>query len=234
MTLRNAPLSRRNLLVGGLAASAFAGLSSPALVRAQAPRFTLMTLPYPESALDPVISATTVGIHHGRHHNAYVTGANNLLATDALRDQSIVDILKSAAINPNRAALFNNVGQIYNHDFYWNSLRPNGGGMPSGRIGDMIKSSFGDYAQFKQAFAASTIGQFASGWGWLCKEGDKLTIRRTGNADTPVYLQGVVPLLTIDVWEHAYYLDYQNRRADYVNAVIDKLLNWDFAEKNLG
>jgi Fe-Mn family superoxide dismutase len=112
-------------------------------------------------------------------------------------------------------------------------MRPNGGGMPSGKIGDLIKSSFGDYDKFKQAFATATIGQFASGWGWLCLEGEKLTVRRTGNADTPLYVQGVKPLLTIDVWEHAYYLDYQNRRADYVNAVIDKLLNWEFAEQNL-
>jgi Fe-Mn family superoxide dismutase len=212
--------NRRRFLASGLMIAA-GGLAMPRLSFGQAAPGPLsqIKLPYEDNALAPVISSDTMG--------------NAILANDDLKDKPIVEILRATAVNPNKAALFNNVGQTFNHNFYWQSMRPNGGGMPSGKIGDLIKSSFGDYDKFKQAFATATIGQFASGWGWLCLEGDKLTVRRTGNADTPLYVQGVKPLLTIDVWEHAYYLDYQNRRADYVNAVIDKLLNWEFAEQNL-
>lgn len=226
--------SRRRFLASGLMIAA-SGLAMPRLSFGQAAPGPLsqIKLPYEDNALAPVISSDTMGFHYGKHHIAYVNAGNALLANDDLKDKPIVEILRATSVNPNKAALFNNVGQTFNHNFYWQSLRPNGGGMPSGKIGDLIKSSFGDYDKFKQAFASTTIGQFASGWGWLCLEGDKLTVRRTGNADTPLYVAGVKPLLTIDVWEHAYYLDYQNRRADYVNAVIDKLLNWEFAEQNL-
>jgi Fe-Mn family superoxide dismutase len=230
------PSRRRFILtaaatVGVVAAS---GLAAPRLARAETAPFKLPPLPYPDTALQPVISANTLGYHYGKHHQAYLTALNTLLEKDDLKSQSLLDIIKSTAANPTKAPLFNNAAQFWNHTFYWNSMRANGGGEPKGRIGELIGKSFGDYDKFKTAFAANTIGQFASGWGWLCLEGDKLTLRRTPNADTPVYVQGVKPLLTIDVWEHAYYLDYQNRRADYVNAVIDKLLDWEFAEKNLG
>jgi Fe-Mn family superoxide dismutase len=181
-----------------------------------------------------VISANTIGFHYGKHHAGYVTNLNGLLANDDLKSQPLAEIIKATATNPTKAGLFNNAAQVWNHDFYWDSLAPKGGGKPSGKIMDMINASFGDYDKFKAAFASAAVGQFGSGWAWLCAEGDKLTIRRTPNADTPVYVAGVKPLLTIDVWEHAYYLDYQNRRADHVNAVIDKLLNWEFATKNLG
>jgi Fe-Mn family superoxide dismutase len=226
--------NRRRFLASGLMIAA-GGLAMPRLSFGQTAPGPLsqIKLPYEDNALAPVISSDTMGFHYGKHHLGYVNAGNALLANDDLKDKPIVDILRASAVNPNKAALFNNVGQTFNHNFYWQSMRPNGGGMPSGKIGDLIKSSFGDYDKFKQAFATATIGQFASGWGWLCLEGEKLTVRRTGNADTPLYVQGVKPLLTIDVWEHAYYLDYQNRRADYVNAVIDKLLNWEFAERNL-
>lgn len=223
---------RRQFLRG--AALVTAAFAMPHLARAQAAPFALKALPYKDDALAPVISANTVGFHYGKHHAGYVTNLNNLLATDDLKSQPLAEIIKTTATNPMKAGLFNNAAQVWNHDFYWDSLHPKGGGKPSGKIMDMINASFGDYDKFKAAFAGAAMAQFGSGWAWLCAEGDKLTIRRTANADTPVYVAGVKPLLTIDVWEHAYYLDYQNRRADHVNAVIDKLLNWEFATKNLG
>lgn len=229
--------ARRDVLrqTAAVAGAAMIGsLAAPFVAKAQTAPFELMKLPYADNALSPVISANTIGFHYGKHHAGYLAAVNKTLETDSLRGQPMTEIIKSTATNPTKAALFNAIAQVWNHDFYWHSLRPNGGGAPTGRIAELIGKSFGDHDKFKAAFAAAAVGQFASGWAWLCLEGDRLTIRRTGNADTPVYVAGVKPLLTIDVWEHAYYLDYQNRRADYVNAVIDRLLNWDFAEKNLG
>ncbi len=231
---KTADPSRRRLIQGGALLASAAMIGMPYIARGQTAPFTMKPLPYKDDALSPVISANTVGFHYGKHHAGYLAAMNKTLETDDLKSQSMGEIIKSTATNATKAGLFNAAAQVWNHDFYWASMRPNGGGKPTGRIADRINTSFGDYDKFKAAFAAAAVGQFASGWAWLCLEGDKLTIRRTGNADTPVYVAGVKPLLTIDVWEHAYYLDYQNRRADYVNAVIDKLLNWDFAEKNLG
>ncbi len=225
-------MSRRSVLVAG--AAAVAALATPYLARAQTAPFTLKALPYKDDALSPVISANTIGFHYGKHHATYVQNLNNLLANDDLKSQPLVEIIKSTATNSTKAGVFNNAAQVWNHDFYWDSMAPKGGGKPGAKLAELIDKSFGDFEKFKTAFSAAAVGQFGSGWAWLCAEGDKLTIRRTGNADTPVYVAGVKPLLTVDVWEHAYYLDYQNRRADYVNAVIDRLLNWDFAEKNLG
>lgn len=224
--------SRRGLLASGAAVAAV--FAAPRIARGQGAPFALPPLPYADSALAPVISANTMGFHYGKHHKGYLDNLNKMLESDAMKSRSLVEIVKATAGDAGKAAMFNNAAQVWNHTFYWNSMVPRGGGKPTGRIASLIDKSFGDFDKFRAAFAANTIGQFASGWGWLCLEGDKLTLRRTGNADTPVHVAGVKPLLTIDVWEHAYYLDYQNRRADYVNAVIDKLLNWDFAEKNLG
>lgn len=196
--------------------------------------FTMKPLPYADDALSPVINAGTIGFHYGKHHTTYLNNLNNLLANDPLKDKSLAEVVKAVAGKPDKAGVFNNAAQVWNHDFYWDSMRPNGGGKPTGKIADLIKDSFGDYDKFKADFAAACVGQFGSGWAWLCLEGGKLTIRKTPNAETPMTVDGVKPLLTIDVWEHAYYLDWQNRRPDYANAVIDKLLNWDFAEKNLG
>ncbi|MFC3674267.1 superoxide dismutase [Ferrovibrio xuzhouensis] len=196
--------------------------------------FTMKPLPYADDALSPVINAGTIGFHYGKHHTTYLNNLNNLLANDPLKDKSLAEVVKAVAGKPDKAGVFNNAAQVWNHDFYWDSLRPNGGGKPTGKIADLIKDSFGDYDKFKADFAAACVGQFGSGWAWLCLEGGKLTIRKTPNAETPMTVDGVKPLLTIDVWEHAYYLDWQNRRPDYANAVIDKLLNWEFAEKNLG
>lgn len=198
--------------------------------------FTMKPLPYAEDALSPVINAQTIGFHYGKHHTTYLNTLNKLIEADPLKDRSLDEIVKATA-GSNEAAkktIFNNAAQVWNHDFYWRCLKPGGGGRPGGRIGEMIKDSFGDYDKFKSDFAQTCITQFGSGWGWLCLEGGKLTLRKTANAENPLHMDGVKALLTIDVWEHAYYLDYQNRRPDHVNAVIDKLLNWEFAEQNLG
>jgi len=229
-------LNRRRfltVLLAGSAALAFGDLAVPRQARAAASGpFTLPPLPYPENALSPAISANTVGFHYGKHHQGYVNNLNQLVAGTPLADQSLEAVIKTTTGKPDQVAIFNNAAQVWNHTFYWNSMRPNGGGKPSGALAELIEKSFGDYDKFKAEFAKTATSQFGSGWAWLVKDGDKLIITKTGNADTPI-AHGQPPLLTVDVWEHAYYLDYQNRRADYVAAVLDKLTNWEFAEKNL-
>ncbi|HRE14249.1 MAG TPA: superoxide dismutase [Usitatibacteraceae bacterium] len=196
--------------------------------------FTLMALPYAADALAPIVSAHTISFHHGKHHKTYVDNLNNLVKGTEFEGQSLEAIVTATAGKADKAPLFNNAAQIWNHDFYWNSLKPNGGGLPTGKVADGINASFGSFDEFKKQMSATTVGQFGSGWGWLVADAaGKLKVVKTGNAEVPM-TQGLKPLLTIDVWEHAYYLDHQNRRADYVAAVIDKLLNWDFAAKNLG
>ena len=191
--------------------------------------FTLMALPYADSALAPVVSPNTISFHHGKHHKTYVDNLNNLIKGTEFESMSLEDIVRKSS-----GGVFNNAAQIWNHDFYWNSLRAGGGGVPSGKVADRINESFGSFDEFKKQLSATTVSQFGSGWGWLVADSaGKLKVVKTGNAEVPM-TQGLKPLLTIDVWEHAYYLDHQNRRADYVNAVIDKLLNWEFAAKNLG
>jgi Fe-Mn family superoxide dismutase len=196
--------------------------------------FTLMALPYADGALAPVISANTIGFHYGKHHKTYVDNLNNLVKGTDLEGKSLEDVVLANAGKADKAPLFNNSAQIWNHDFYWKSLRAGGGGVPAGKIAARIDESFGSFEEFRKQMAATTVGQFGSGWGWLVVDATgKLKVVKTGNAEVPM-TQGLKPLLTIDVWEHAYYLDHQNRRADYVNAVIDKLLNWEFAARNLG
>ena len=194
--------------------------------------FSLPPLPYPDTALAPVISANTLSFHYGKHHKAYVDNLNKLVAGTEYESAPLEKIINETAGKADKAPLFNNAAQIWNHTFYWSSLRGNGGGVPTGRLAQMIDSDLGGYDSFKKELAATTVGQFGSGWGWLVVDGGKLKIVKTGNAEVP-FTKGQKPLLTIDVWEHAYYLDYQNRRPDYVNAVIEKLLNWDFAAENL-
>ncbi|WP_119422205.1 superoxide dismutase [Desertibaculum subflavum] len=195
--------------------------------------FKLPPLPYAPEALAPVISANTLGFHHGKHHQAYVTNLNGLLENNAeLKSKPMVEIIKATAGDAAKAGIFNNAAQVWNHTFFWNSLAPKGGGQPKGKMADLIGESFGSYDEFKKQLAQAGATQFGSGWAWLCLEGKKLSLRKTGNAENPL-TAGAKPLLTIDVWEHAYYLDYQNRRPDFLNAVIDKLLNWEFAESNL-
>ncbi|MCM2329268.1 MAG: superoxide dismutase, partial [Lysobacter sp.] len=169
-----------------------------------------------------------------KHHKTYVDNLNNLVKGTEFEGKSLEEIVTATAGKADKAPLFNNAAQIWNHDFYWKSLKPNGGGVPTGKVADRINESFGSFDEFKKQLSATTVSQFGSGWGWLVADSaGKLKVVKTGNAEVPM-TQGLKPLLTIDVWEHAYYLDHQNRRADYVNAVIDKLLNWEFAAANLG
>jgi Fe-Mn family superoxide dismutase len=194
--------------------------------------FTLPTLPYADTALAPVISANTLGFHYGKHHKTYVDNLNNLVKGTDLEGQSLEAIVAATAGKADKAPVFNNAAQVWNHTFYWNCLRQNGGGAPPAKLAQMIDAGFGSFDNFKKEFAQACVTQFGSGWGWLVADGGALKVVKTANAEVP-FTKGQKPLLTIDVWEHAYYLDYQNRRADYVNAVIEKLLNWQFAEENL-
>ncbi len=218
-------------LVVGSSVLAFGGLLGSRPARAADGPFKLPPLPYAENALEPVISARTIGFHYGKHHQGYVNNLNKLVTGTPLADQPLEAVVKATA-NPDQTAIFNNAAQVWNHTFYWNSLKPKGGGKPTGALAEMIDKSFGGFEQFKAEFAKAATGQFGSGWAWLVKDGDKLAVVKTGNADNPL-VHGQKPLLTVDVWEHAYYLDYQNRRADYVTAVLDGLINWDFAAQNL-
>jgi Fe-Mn family superoxide dismutase len=196
--------------------------------------FTLMALPYADNALAPVITPNTIGFHYGKHHKTYVDNLNNLVKGTDLEGKGLEEVVMATAGKADKAPLFNNSAQIWNHDFYWKSMKPGGGGAPTGKVADRINEAFGSFEEFKKQFSATTVSQFGSGWGWLVADSaGKLKVVKTGNAEVPM-TQGLKPLLTIDVWEHAYYLDHQNRRADYVNAVIDKLLNWEFAAANLG
>ncbi len=195
--------------------------------------FTLPPLPYAENALEPVISARTMRFHYGKHHKAYVDALNKLTDGTEFADLPLVEVVRKTAEKPERAAIFNNAGQAWNHAFFWESLVPNGGDRPSGRIADMIERDLGGAEKFKTDFVAAAMAQFGSGWAWLVAENGRLAIKRTQNAQTPI-AGTAAPLLTVDVWEHAYYLDYQNRRADFVAAVLDKLINWDRVNERLG
>jgi len=195
--------------------------------------YELPPLPYADTALEPIYSARTISFHHGKHHKAYVDNLNKLVANtriDGLPLESVIDI---AAKNSEMTGVFNNAAQIWNHTFFWNSMKPGGGGKPSGALAKMIDEAFGSYEKFAEQFKAAAVGRFGSGWAWLVVEGGALKIVSTPNAETPI-TKGQTPLITVDVWEHAYYLDYQNRRPDFVQAFLDRLVNWDFAAANLG
>jgi Fe-Mn family superoxide dismutase len=192
----------------------------------------LPDLPYRQSALEPHISERTLDFHYGKHHAGYVTKANKMIEGTPLAEKSLEEIVQAAAGDASKAGLFNNSAQVWNHTFFWNSMAPSGGGQPSGELGQRIDADFGSYDQFREAFVTAATTQFGSGWAWLVEDGGKLAVTKTANADTPL-VHGQNPLLTIDVWEHAYYLDYQNRRPDFVNAFLDHLANWEFAEGNL-
>ncbi len=218
------------LLAGCAAVGTGLGLSGCAKP-SSAESITLPPLPYKEDALEPYISKTTVEFHYGKHHRGYVDNTNGLIKGTKFANLPLQGIVKQTAGLPEDTAIFNNAAQAWNHDFYWKSLRP-GASPPEGQLKQMIEASFGDYENFKKEFLAAAVGQFGSGWAWLVLEGGKLAVTKTGNAEDPL-IHNQTPLLTVDVWEHAYYLDYQNRRADYVNAVLDHLLNWEFAASNL-
>jgi Fe-Mn family superoxide dismutase len=191
----------------------------------------LPPLPYGDNALDPVISANTLGFHYGKHHKTYVDNLNKLIANTELADLSLEEVITATAGKADKVGVFNNAAQVWNHTFYWSSLSPNGGGEPPAALRQKIEASFGSVDACKKELATAATTQFGSGWAWLVKDGDNLQVTKTSNADLP-FTKGLKPLLTIDVWEHAYYLDYQNRRVDYVNAVLDKLINWGFAADN--
>ena len=219
--------------IAGAAASFAFGETSKVFGASQASSsISLPPLPYAQNALAPVISENTISFHYGKHHQTYVNNTIKMIGGTELEKASLLDIIKQTALKPDKTALFNNAAQVYNHTFYWNSMKPGGGGEPQGKIADKIKESFGSYQKFVEAFSNAAVGQFGSGWAWLVLDGGKLQVVKTSNADTPI-TTSAKPLVAIDVWEHAYYLDYQNRRADYVKGFVEKLLNWDFAEKNL-
>ena len=188
---------------------------------------TLPPLPYADDALDPHITAHTISFHYGKHHAGYVNNLNGLIEGTGLADATLEEIIDMAE----PGGLFNNAAQIWNHTFYWESMAPDGGGTPTGELAAAIDRSFGSYQAFREQFTADAVGNFGSGWTWLIKDGDDVAIVKTDDADTPIK-HGQTPLLTIDVWEHAYYLDYQNARPAYVAAFLDHLVNWEFAAAN--
>ncbi len=189
----------------------------------------LPPLPFAKNALAPHISEETMEYHYGKHHQTYVTNLNNLIKGTEFENASLEDIIKKSS-----GGIYNNSAQVWNHTFFWNSIKPNGGGAPTGALADAINKKWGSFDEFKKAFQASAVGNFGSGWTWLVKKADgSVDIVNMGAAGTPL-TTGDKALLTIDVWEHAYYIDYRNLRAKYVDAFLDKLVNWDFAAKNLG
>ncbi len=190
--------------------------------------FELPALPYAKTALAPHISAETLEFHHGKHHNAYVTNLNKLLEGKPEANKSLEDIIMSSD-----GGVFNNAAQIWNHTFYWNSMKPQGGGQPTGKLLEAINRDFGSVDACLTQFGEAAKTQFGSGWAWLVEEGGKLKITKTSNADLPMK-HGQKALLTCDVWEHAYYVDFRNARPNYIEAFLKHLINWDFAAKNLG
>jgi len=193
--------------------------------------FELPPLPYDKSALEPHMSAQTLEFHHGKHHNTYVTNLNNLTKDTPLATKPLEEVIQDAWKSGN-TGVFNNAAQVWNHTFFWNCMTPNGGGAPTGEIAAKIDAAFGSYDKFKDEFKQAGATQFGSGWAWLVLDGDTLKVTKTPNAETPI-VHGQKALLTCDVWEHAYYLDFQNRRPDFIQNFLDNLVNWDFVNQNL-
>jgi Fe-Mn family superoxide dismutase len=195
--------------------------------------FELPPLPYDQDALESSgMSARTLEFHYGKHHAAYVNTLNNLVKDTELADKSLEEIIKATYKASDKAAVFNNAAQVWNHTFYWNGIKPNGGGNPSGELEQKINASFGSLDKFKEEFKNAGGTQFGSGWAWLIKDGDTLKVVKSPNAENPI-AYGQTPLLTMDVWEHAYYLDYQNSRPNFMQNFVDHLINWDFVAQNL-
>jgi len=221
-------LSRRTFLtVTGAAVAGYAVAQQGDATKAA---ITLPALPYAQDALAPVISAQTIGFHYGKHHQGYVNTLNKLLPGTPFEGKTLENVIRESAGKAECAAIFNNAAQIWNHTFYWQSLTPQGG-RPSANLAEAITKAFGSHEACQTALADAAMKQFGSGWAWLVAEKGTLKVVKTPNAETPLTQQGVTPLLTIDVWEHAYYLDWQNRRADYVKAVLEKLTDWTAASK---
>ena len=200
---------------------------------AESPTFTLPVLPYAPDALEPSISARTMEFHYGKHHQTYVDNLNKLVVgTSWAAGKPLEQVVMDTTGKADKAAVFNNAAQAWNHTFFWKSMKRGGGGLPNGQLLDRIQKSFSHVEEFKKAFLDAALAQFGSGWVWLVQEGDALKVVKTSNADTPMAHQQTA-ILTCDVWEHAYYLDYQNRRKDYVQDFLDHLANWEFAEAQL-
>jgi Fe-Mn family superoxide dismutase len=195
--------------------------------------FELPSLPYADTALEPYYSAKTFSFHHGKHHKAYVDNLNKLLPGSPFENSALEEIILAVAGDATKAGFFNNAAQVWNHTFFWNCMTPGGGGAPSGALAAKIDAAFGSYEKFAEQFKAAAVGRFGSGWAWLVLDGGELKIMSTPNAETPM-TAGKKALLTVDVWEHAYYLDFQNRRPDFVQTFLDHLVNWDFVAANLG
>ena len=187
-------------------------------------------LPYATDALEPHVSARTLEFHHGKHHKSYVDKLNSAMQDTAYESQPLETII-AVAHEASDTGVFNNAAQAWNHTFLWHSMAPGGGGEPTGALADAVTARFGSLAEFRAAFKAAALGQFGSGWVWLVRTVDGLDIVSSSNADTPI-IGGVTPLLTLDVWEHAYYLDFQNKRDAYIDAFLSELINWDFAAQN--
>jgi len=198
-----------------------------------APAFTMPALPYAQEALEPYITARTMGFHYGKHHQAYVDNLNKLVVGSPWAiGQRLEKVIVETAAMADKATVFNNAAQAWNHTFFWKSMKPGGGALTDKRLLELIEKSFGHFDEFRTLFLAAAVAQFGSGWVWLVQEGDALKVVKTSNADTPI-AHGQTPILTCDVWEHAYYLDYQNRRKDFVEAFLDHLTNWEFAASQL-
>jgi superoxide dismutase, Fe-Mn family len=231
----NSALRRRGLMLTLLVGLVMSGMGTFGLSGCSqgvaAPAIQLPPLPYSQNALEPFISQKTVEFHYGKHHLAYVEKTNDLIRGTTLAPLPLEEIIKQTAGSQEKVAIFNNAAQVWNHNFYWQSMKP-GGSKPEGDLLKKIQASFGSLENLKKQLQDAALAQFGSGWAWLVVDGDKLKVVKTGNAENPM-IQGQTPLLAIDVWEHAYYLDYQNRRADYIKALIDNLLNWEFAAANL-
>jgi Fe-Mn family superoxide dismutase len=194
--------------------------------------FTLPDLPYAHDALVPYMGEETLQLHHGKHHQTYVTNLNNLIEGTDLAGRSLEEIVVAAFKDPAKAGIFNNAGQHWNHNLFWRVMRKGGGGAPGGELAKRIHAAFGSFDAFKEQFKTAAVTQFGSGWAWLALDGDVLKVTKTPNGENPL-VHGMRPLLGIDVWEHAYYLDYRNRRPDYVAAFLNHLVNWDEIEAEL-
>lgn len=226
-------IDRRSVLIGSSTLLGVAGLSVPSYGREETKlAASYPPLPYADNALAPVISSETVAYHYGKHHKGYYDAVLKAVAGGEFADASLEEIIRKTAQDPSRAALFNPAGQLWSHNFYWASIRPKGGGKPAGAIAAQIDEAFGGYDGFRKEFLGAATKLFGSGWVWLVQgPQNKLAVVSTANADTPI-AHGIKPLLTLDVWEHSYYIDWRNRRADYANAWLDQLVNWDFANQN--
>jgi superoxide dismutase, Fe-Mn family len=194
--------------------------------------YELPDLPYLEDALEPYYSAQTIGFHYGKHHKTYVDNLNKLVGGTDLDGMSLEELVRKTVGVPQSTAVFNNAAQVWNHTFFWNCMKPNGGGAPESEVARRLSEAFGGMESFHSQFKAAAMARFGSGWAWLVDDDGALSIMTTLNAETPI-MSGKKPLLTIDVWEHAYYLDYQNRRAEYVQQFLDNLVNWDFVAANM-